>query len=179
MSKEFEEIIIEKLQIIEDLSKEQREIIKKLEKLDTLSVEFNQFRDEQRQFNAKQLEFNAKQEEFNAKQEEFNAKQEEFNAKQEEFNAKQLEFNAKQEELNKRILKRLDNIERNVVIIEDRVSNEIPALFDADKTRYQKQSQFETTLDSLDKKTEDHSVRILALEYTSEKHEGQLKDLVS
>ena len=124
MSKEFEE-----------------KVLKKLEKLDILAEEFNEFRKEQR----------------------------EFNAKQEQFNASQLEFNKKQEELNKRILRRLDTIERNVVIIEDEVTNKIPALFDADKTRYQKQSQFETTLDSLDKKTEDHSVRILALEYTSEK----------
>ncbi|MBR6505193.1 MAG: hypothetical protein IKT41_05815 [Clostridia bacterium] len=129
----------------------EEKVLKKLEQLDTLSEEFKQFRKEQR----------------------------EFNAKQEKFNAKQEEFNAKQEELNTKILKRLDIIEKNVVIIEDRVTNEIPALFDADKTRNQKQLQFETTLDSLDQKTEDHAVRILALEYTSEKHEGQLKDLVS
>ena len=151
MSKEFEKIVLEKLDLVDDLSKEQKNIIKKLEQLDVLTIKVENLSEEFKEFKNGQLEFNAKQEVFNAKQEEFN----------------------------KRILKRLDTIERNVVIIEDRVSNEIPALFDADKTRYQKQSQFETTLDSLDKKTEEHSVRILALEYTSEKHEGQLKDLVS
>lgn len=172
MSKEFEKIVLEKLDLVDDLSKEQKNIIKKLEQLDVLTIKVENLTEELK-------EFKTEQEAFNASQLEFNEKQEEFNAKQEEFNEKQEEFNVKQEEFNKRILKRLDTIERNVVIIEDRVSNEIPALFDADKTRYQKQSQFETTLDSLDKKTEEHSVRILALEYTSEKHEGQLKDLVS
>ena len=96
-----------------------------------------------------------------------------------EFKTEQRAFNGKQEELNKKILERLSSVEKNVLIIEDRVSNDIPTLFDANETRYQKQEQFETNLDSLDKKTEDHSVRILALEYTSEKHEEKLKNLVS
>lgn len=141
------------------MSKEfEEKVLKKLEQLDVLTIKVENLSEELREFKTEQRQFNAKQEAFNAKQE---------------------AFNTKQEELNKRILKRLDTIERNIVIIEDKVSNEIPALFDADKTRYQKQTQLETALDSLDKKTEDHSIRILALEYTSEKHEGQLKDLVS
>jgi len=148
MSKEFEEKVLKKLEQLDTLSEEQKNIV---QKLDTLSEEFNQFREEQR----------------------------DFNAKQKEFNAKQKEFNAKQEQLNKRILKRLDNIERNVLIIEDRVSNEIPALFDLEKTREQKQTRFETDLDSLDRKTENHSIRILALEHISEKHEEKFKNLVS
>ena len=141
MSKEFEEKVLKKLEQLDTLSEEQKNIV---QKLDTLSEEFNQFREEQR-----------------------------------DFNAKQKEFNAKQEQLNKRILKRLDNIERNVLIIEDRVSNEIPALFDLEKTREQKQTRFETDLDSLDRKTENHSIRILALEHISEKHEEKFKNLVS
>ena len=141
------------------MSKEfEEKVLKKLEQLNVLTIKVENLSEELKEFKTEQRAFNAKQEAFNAKQE---------------------VFNTKQEELNKRILKRLDTIERNVVIIEDRVSNEIPALFDADKTRCQKQTQFENTLDNLDKKTEEHSVRILALEYTSEKHEGQLKGLVS
>jgi len=151
MSKEFERIVLEKLRLVDDLSKEQKNIIKKLEQLDTLSMQVENLSEELKEFKIEQREFNAKQE----------------------------KFNAKQEELNKRILKRLDIIERNVVIIENRVYNEIPALFDANETRYQKQTQFETGLNSLDKKTEEHSIRILALEYTSEKHEEKLKNLVS
>ena len=148
------------------MSKEfQEKVLKKLEQLDTLSMQVENLSEELKEFKTEQRKFNAKQEQFNAKQEQFNAKQE--------------QFNAKQEEINKKILKRLDAIERNIVIIEDKVSNEIPALFDADKTRYQKQKEFETELDTLDERTEEHSIRILALEDISKKHEEKLKNLVS
>jgi len=155
MSKEFEDKVLKKLEQLDVLTT----------KVENLSEELKEFKTEQRI--------------FNAKQEAFNAKQEAFNAKQMVFNTKQLEFNAKQEELNKKILERLSSVERNVLIIENKVSNDIPALFDANETRYQKQTQFENDLDSLGKKTESNSVRILALEYTSEKHEEKLKNLVS
>lgn len=148
------------------MSKEfEEKVLKKLEQLDVLTIKVENLSQELKEFKTEQRAFNAKQEEFNAKQE--------------EFNAKQLDFNEKQEELNKKILERLSSVEKNVLIIEDRVSNNIPALFDANETRYQKQTQFETNLNSLDKKTENHSIRILALEHTSEKHEEKLKNLVS
>ena len=141
------------------MSKEfEEKVLKKLEQLDVLTIKVENL--------SKELK-------------EFKTEQRAFNAKQEEFNEKQLDFNEKQEELNKKILERLSSVEKNVLIIEDRVSNDIPALFYANETRYQKQTQFETNLNSLDKKTENHSIRILALEHTSEKHEEKLKNLVS
>jgi len=45
--------------------------------------------------------------------------------------------------------KRFDSLERTVIIIEDEVKNKIPALFNADLTRQQKEHSLKSELDHL------------------------------
>lgn len=58
----------------------------------------------------------------------------------------------------------LKDLQRSMLIIEDAVTNKIPALFDAYKMQQEKQEEFEQRINQVENKAEMNTVRIMALE---------------
>ena len=59
---------------------------------------------------------------------------------------------------------RLDVLTRSVVLIENRITTEIPTLFDAYTSQHDKQTMHQNDINSLNRKVEDHDIRISILE---------------
>ena len=96
-------------------------------------------------------------------------------------------------EFEKLVIQKLENIEERVTnleedvtvlrssttIIEDRVTREIPALFEAyDIDKIEQKSQ-RTEINSLSLLTEEHDVKISALQTITDDHSKKLKTLIS
>lgn len=75
--------------------------------------------------------------------------QKELNKEQKKFQETVLKQLDEQKEFNKEVLRRFDTLERTVTIIEDEVKNKIPALFNADLTRQQKENSLQSEVDHL------------------------------
>ena len=58
----------------------------------------------------------------------------------------------------------LKDLHRSMLVIEDAVTNKIPALFDAYKMQQEKQEEFEKRIDKIENRAEMNTVRIMALE---------------
>ena len=79
----------------------------------------------------------------------------------------------------KNIEEKVENISISVLLIEDEVSNKIPALFDAYSFNYELQKETEKQINSLKQENFNHSVRISNLEIESKHHSKQIKKLIS
>lgn len=75
--------------------------------------------------------------------------------------------------------KTLKELQRSILIIEDDTHNKIPALFDANKVREEKDEELQTEINDLAESSELHSIKISILEDTSKKHSEQLAHLLS
>lgn len=64
----------------------------------------------------------------------------------------------------------VETIKRSVIIIEDKVSNEIPALFDGYTSNYDLQKEAEKRITFLEQENFYNSIRISNLEIATEKH---------
>lgn len=64
----------------------------------------------------------------------------------------------------------VETIKRSVIIIEDKVSNEIPALFDGYTSNYDLQEEAEKRITFLEQENFYNSIRISNLEIATEKH---------
>lgn len=73
----------------------------------------------------------------------------------------------------------LREIKRYLIIIEDKLSNDIPALFDGYSMNAEKNRELEINQKATDKKVEINSIKISNLEKTSKKHEKNLKKLLA
>ena len=71
------------------------------------------------------------------------------------------------------------SIKRSLVIIEDAVTNKIPALFDAHKANLEKHEEFDNRISLLETTSENNSLKISILEDESKRHSEQLKKLLS
>ena len=67
----------------------------------------------------------------------------------------------------------------SVTIIESKVSRDIPALFEVYDIDKQEQRSQRTEINSLNLLTEEHDIKISALEATTKEHSKKLKNLVS
>lgn len=73
----------------------------------------------------------------------------------------------------------LASLQKSVLIIEDYVTNKIPALFDAYSLNQEQHHSFDEKIDSLENLTSNHSLKISVLEDTSKTHSEQLAKLTS
>ena len=78
-----------------------------------------------------------------------------------------------------RIEEMIKDLQRSILIIEDAVTNKIPALFDGYAMHQEKQEQLETRVDNLENISEKHSIRISSLETTTSENSKQLAHLLS
>ena len=138
-------------------------VLKKLEKLD-----------EQEEFNQVVLEKFEKQEEFNQVVLKKFEKQEEFNQvvlkkfeKQEEFNQVVLKKFEKQEEFNQKIYKELRKMSLDFARFEFEINEKIATLFDAYSVNKEKLELLENNLICHDSKIFNHDIRIEQLENKS------------
>ena len=75
--------------------------------------------------------------------------------------------------------KDLAEIKKYLFILEDKISNELPALFDGFSMNIEKTSEIEFKQKATDKKVEVNSIKISNLEKVSKMHDKQLKKLAS
>ena len=64
----------------------------------------------------------------------------------------------------KELKEMIKSLQEAMVIVEDAVTRKLPALFDGYKMHQEKQEQFEARLDKIEEVSEEHSIRIFALE---------------
>ena len=75
--------------------------------------------------------------------------------------------------------KDLAEIKKYLLVLEDKISNELPALFDGFSMNIEKTSEIEFKQKATDKKVEFNSIKISNLEKVSKMHDKQLKKLAS
>lgn len=73
----------------------------------------------------------------------------------------------------------LADIKRYLVIIEDKLSNQIPALFDGYSMNVETTNQIKSRQEATDKKVEINSFKISELEKTSKIHDKELKRILA
>lgn len=74
---------------------------------------------------------------------------------------------------------KFETMNESIVLIEHKVSVEIPALFDGYASNYDLQKEDEKKIDSLKQENFNHSIRIANLEITTDEHSKQIKKLIS
>ncbi len=78
-----------------------------------------------------------------------------------------------------RIEEMIRDLQRSMLIIEDAVTNKIPALFDGYAMHQEKQEQLEERVNNLENFSETNSIRISALETITSENSKQLAQLLS
>ena len=73
----------------------------------------------------------------------------------------------------------IKEIKNYLIIIEDKLSNEIPALFDGYNSNFEKNTILESRQDDTEQKVAINSLRISSLEDTSKKHSKQISKLLA
>ena len=79
----------------------------------------------------------------------------------------------------KELKEMMRSFQRTMLIVEDAVTNKIPALFDGYSMHQQKQEKLEGKVESLEKITQTHSIRIAALETISSNDTKRLSKMSS
>ena len=75
--------------------------------------------------------------------------------------------------------KDIKDIKNYLFVFENKISNELPALFDGYSMNIEKTSEIEFKQKATDKKVEFNSIKISNLEKVSKQHDKQLKKLTS
>ena len=73
----------------------------------------------------------------------------------------------------------LTEIKRYLILIEDKLSNQIPALFDGYNMNVETTNQIKVNQEATDKKVEINSFKISELEKTSKIHDEELKKILA
>lgn len=96
------------------------------------------------------------------------------------------ELNTKIDAVDKRLTSKIDahsvelaDIKRYLVNIEDKLSNQIPALFDGYSMNLETTNQIKSRQEATDKKVEINSFKISELEKTSRIHDKELKRILA
>lgn len=95
-------------------------------------------------------------------------------------------LSSKIDEVDKKLTSKIDahsvelaDIKRYLVIIEDKLSNQIPALFDGYSMNVETTNQIKSRQEATDKKVEINSFKISELEKTSRIHDKELKRILA
>ena len=75
--------------------------------------------------------------------------------------------------------KEIKEIKNYLIIIEDKISNQIPALFDGYNSNFEKNTDLESRQDVTEQKVAINSLRISNLEDTSKKHSKQISKILA
>ena len=133
--------------------------------------------------NAKAIKNNTKLIENNAKAIKNNTKLIENNAKSIKNNAKLIENNTESiERLEKKVdenTEAIKSIKHTLLIIEDCVTNKIPALFDAFTINQEKIEELSNKVEDTDNAMQIHSIRLTSLEKTSLEHSKAISEILS
>ncbi len=79
----------------------------------------------------------------------------------------------------KELKEMIKSLQRTMLIIEDAVTNKIPALFDGYAMHQEKQEELENKVEKIEEKVETHSIRITALEAISSNNKNRLSKISS
>ena len=79
----------------------------------------------------------------------------------------------------KELKEMMKSFQRTMLIVEDAVTNKIPALFDGYSMHQQKQEELEEKVENLEQVTQTHSIRIAALETISSQDQKRLSKMSS
>ena len=79
----------------------------------------------------------------------------------------------------KELKEMMKSFQRTMIIVEDAVTNKIPALFDGYSMHQQKQEELEEKVENLEQVTQTHSIRIAALETISSNDAKRLSKMSS
>ncbi len=104
---------------------------------------------------------------------------ESFKKSDEKLNKNMEEISIIFKDLIKREDERYEMLHNSLLVIEDRVSRELPALFDGLQISIEKNTDLDIRHNSLEEKVEFNSQRISSLEDISEIHEEQLSKLLA
>ena len=88
-------------------------------------------------------------------------------------------FNTRIDEINIDLNDRMDSMNKTLVLIEEKITTDFPALFEIYSLNYEMQKDNEKRLKTLSKTTGKHSIQISNLEETIKNHENKLKKLIS
>ena len=103
-------------------------------------------------------------EKFDKIDERFEKIDEKFEKIDQRFNEMEENFDKKLNNCKKDILKEIDNLRGSVVLLENKVLSEFPALYEAFELNRKLQDDRNEKVAYLSEKTEEHSIRIAALE---------------
>ena len=169
MLEEFMEKVLVKLDKQEEFSQ------KVLEKLDENEKNFKNIFAKLEEHDRKFDMVFAKLEEHDKKFQEIDKQFEIVNQKFEVVNQKFAKVDEQFADMNKEI----KGIKNYIIIIEDKLSNEIPALFDGYNSNFEKNTNLESRQDVTEQKVAINSLRISSLEDTSKKHSKQISKLLT
>ena len=161
MSKEFEEIVLEKLNALDERTQNIEKGLKShQEEIDLIHDELKSHREE---FNLMHDEIKSHQEEFDLIHNELKSHQEEFDLIHNELKSHREEFKLIHNTLNstQESIKKLNN---DFVVFDFEINKKIDTLFDAITVNNQVHDLFEKSIVSLNTKTFNQDVRISVLE---------------
>lgn len=139
-----------------------------LEKMDKLSGDLNSFRDNitERLVNFEKFtikKFEEHDKKFETIDKKFDVIDKKFDAIDKKFVSIDKQFDVIGKQINK-LTEDMQVVKEAVILMEDRITREIPTLFDAYSMHQNKQERQENEIDSLNLKVEDHDIRISCLE---------------
>lgn len=177
MSVKFEKIMLEKMdKLSDDLNSFKKDITEKLTNFERFTI--LKFEEHDKRFDAIDKKFEAIDRKFELIDKKFEAIDKKFelidkkfgviDEKFESIDKKFVSIDKQFDILGNQINKLTDDmqiVKKAVIIMEDRITREIPALFDGYSMHQEKQERQDNKLNSLNLKIEDHDIRISCLEH--------------
>lgn len=161
MSEEFEKIVIERFDKIDQKFNEMNQ------KMDNMNVELNQ------KIDSVNIELNQKIDNVNT---ELNQKIDILNQKVDNVN---VELGQKIDNVNKELTEKINDLSGNIAVLEYKVTTELPAVYEAHTLNYDTQKKNEKKLNAVLETTSKLSIHITHLYETVRNHEEQLRKLTS
>lgn len=149
MSVKFEKIMLEKMdKLSDDLNSFKKDITEKLTNFERFTI----------------LKFEEHDKRFEAIDKKFEAIDNKFESIDKKFVSIDKQFDILGNQINK-LTDDMQIVKNAVILIEDRITREIPALFDGYSMHQEKQERHDNKINSLNLKVEDHDIRISCLEH--------------
>lgn len=145
-------------------------------RFDDLEQRFNDFKQQtEERFDALEKRFDVLEQRFDALEKRFNELEQKFDILAKRLDELEQKFN----NLKQQTEEMFNGLHRSIIIIEDKVSNEIPALFDDNGFQQDHLERNDKDIKQLQNITENHAIRIISLELGSKDLSKQLQNLKS
>ncbi|MBO5413774.1 MAG: hypothetical protein J6A29_05780 [Clostridia bacterium] len=169
MSAKFEKLMLEKMDKLSgDLNSFKNDITERLVNFEKFTI--RKFEEHDKKFEAIDRRFEAIDRRFETIDRRFEAIDRRFETIDKKFDVVDKKFVSIDKHfdiLDKQVHKLTEDmqvVKEAVILIEDKITREIPTLFDAYSMHQDKQERQDNTIDSLNLKVEDHDIRISCLE---------------